>query len=221
MKTSKEFLYYSYQEIENYILNHNLEGAKSRFDEQIKNLSDIEQKLEYIDYIKRQEMSFYNNGLSQLKIYIKSIESIFNLPIPPPTQPLHFTRLTKPEEEELECVYTGLTADGFLPTDSTGADYKAFCYIFGNGKVDDFKPLMWIKSNSTTHDKILNKKSLLDLLSLLKIPYKEITDKSLLNKLFINPDGTSIKFTASNYTNTQTNFNSEYHIQLLKIVDNK
>lgn len=41
-------------------------------------------------------------------------------------------------------VYIGLTTGGFLPKDETGVDYKAFCYIFGNGDVVDFKFLNWI-----------------------------------------------------------------------------
>lgn len=63
---------------------------------------------------------------------------------PPPEQtpPPHFTQLFT--QEQLLKLYTGLTTGSFLPKDATGVDFKAFCYILGNGKQEDFKCLDWI-----------------------------------------------------------------------------
>ncbi|KAA6338342.1 hypothetical protein EZS27_013640 [termite gut metagenome] len=81
------------------------------------------------------------------------------------------------------------------------------------------KPLKWTATNSTTHNKILNKKSLLDLLCLLEYPDSVIKDKKLLKETF------SIEFKANNYTDiTDNNGNlkrpiiSEYHNKLSDIV---
>jgi hypothetical protein len=59
-----------------------------------------------------------------------------------PTKPLHFTRLFT--QEQLKQLFSGLTTGGFLSKDTTGADFKAFCYILGVGKPADFKYLNWI-----------------------------------------------------------------------------
>jgi len=178
--------------------------------------------VDYINYIKSQNYrgDAWGNGheiFMDLKKALDLKEELYRLNAPAPTQPLCLTCLLTPIE--LKPLYTGLTIGGFLPIDPTGVDYKAFCYIFGgNGNAKDFTPLKWIKTGSTTHGKTLNKLSLLNLLELLNVPNKQITNKQLLNKLFIKPDGTSIKFTGSNYTNTTKSFNSEYHIQLQQIV---
>lgn len=148
MKTSKEFLYYCYQEIENYILNQNLEGAKSRFDQQIKDLLDIEQKLEYIEYIKKQEMSFYNDGLSQLKIYIRSIDSKIKLSIPPPAKPFE-ELLIELSDEQLVKLFAFLTikhekcTNPFIQTDQ-----QSFNYVFGSkDKPKGFEPIEFTSTN--------------------------------------------------------------------------
>lgn len=130
------------------------------------------------------------------------------------TPPARFTTITLKENQLLK-LYTGLKENGFI--DANDTDYLSFCYIFGgNYNSINFKPIKWIKPNSTTHGKNLNKKSLLNLLSLLGIHYSEITNKALLNKIFIKPDGNSISFKSSNYTNT---FVSEYNNKLIEIVN--
>lgn len=134
---------------------------------------------------------------------------------PADTPPPHFT-VTLTENQLLK-LYIGLTENEFLPIDKTDTDLKAFSYIFGgNGEPTNFKPLMWIKTNSTTQGKTLNKKSLLNLLEILKIHYSEIINATLLNKLFVKSDGKSIKFTASNYSN---GFISEYNNKIIEIVN--
>jgi len=178
--------------------------------------------IDYINYIKSQNYrgDAWGNGHEIFMDLKKALDLklvLYKLNAPAPTPPLHITCLLTPIQ--LKQLYTGLTSCEFFPTDTTGLDYIAFCYIFGgNGNAKDFKPLEWIKTGSTTHGKIINKLSLLNLLELLNVPNIQIRDKKLLNKLFIKPDGTSIKFTGSNYTNTQKNFNSEYHNQLQQIV---
>ena len=103
---------------------------------------------------------------------------------PADTPPPHFTIALN--EEQLLKLYTGLVKNEFLPTNTTDTDLKAFSYIFGgNGDKTNFKPLMWIKTNSTTQGKTLNKKSLLNLLEILKIHYSVITNVTLLNKLLV------------------------------------
>lgn len=59
-----------------------------------------------------------------------------------PIIPPQFTGLYT--QEQLLKLYTGLTNGSFLPKDSTGADFKSFCYILGDGKQEDFKYLDWI-----------------------------------------------------------------------------
>lgn len=86
----------------------------------------------------------------------------------------------------------------------------------GDKKPESFTPIKWIKLNSRTGTS--NKKSLLNLLSILDVPERQIIDKHLLNGLFASPDGKSIKFTASNYTGTQKGYNSEYNERLKEIV---
>jgi len=58
------------------------------------------------------------------------------------TKPLNFTCIFTPDQ--LKLIYDGLTEGKFLPKDTTGTDFKAFCYIFGSGKKEEFKHLNWI-----------------------------------------------------------------------------
>ncbi len=219
-KITNEIFYAGFAAIEKSIQSgSNTESLIIKFNEQTNNwqTNDI---IDYIKFIYKQQYtgSAWDKGHEVFRSFKGDLDfKLEMLKLNAPTPPPHFTVSFTPEQ--LKQLYTRLIEGGFLPTDTTGTDFKAFCYIFGKGDAKDFKPLMWIKTNSTTHGKTLSKKSLLDLLDLLKIPFTEITDKSLLNKLFYKPDGTSIKFTGSNYTDTQLNFNSEYHNQLQKIVD--
>ncbi len=158
MNTPQQLFFISnYKAIENEIINGaNKEGhltdksesTRKLFHQQIDGL-DNKLILEYIDYIKKQEMSFYTGeGLRHLKIYIQSIEYKIKLSTPPPPEqvpppkealPLHFTRSFTPEE--LKQVYTGLTKGGYLPKTT---NKKAFEYIFeGKGKPESFTPLEW------------------------------------------------------------------------------
>lgn len=158
METEKrKFFYSNYSAIENEIINgadkfkhqaDKAESAKKLFHQQIDGVPS-EWILEYVEYIKTQEIRdvWKREGLSQLKRYLSSIESkiiLFSPITPPPkvTAPLHFTRLFTPDQ--LKLLYTGLTTGGFLPTDPTGVDLKAFCYILGDGEQEDFKHLNWI-----------------------------------------------------------------------------
>ena len=137
------FFYTNYKAIESEIINDankdsdKSKSAKQLFHQQIEGL-DKKIVLEYIDYIKRQEMSFYNGeGLRQLKNYLPSIEYKIKLSTPPP---LHFTQSFT--QEQLQLLYTGLIEGEFLPTN---ADKKAFDYVFGcNDKQEDFNLLEWI-----------------------------------------------------------------------------
>jgi hypothetical protein len=86
------------------------------------------------------------------------------------------------------------------------------------------QPLKWIKSNSTTHGQIPNKKSLLDLLCLLKVPDDTIKDRKLLNSLFIFQNDKPLA--AQNYTDLTDNKGqikrpivSEYHNELEQIIN--
>ncbi|MDR1780340.1 MAG: hypothetical protein LBR50_06390 [Tannerella sp.] len=81
------------------------------------------------------------------------------------------------------------------------------------------RPLKWIKTNSTTHGLITNKRSLLDLLCLLGYPDSIIKDKKLLKSTF------GIEFKANNYTdltdsrgNLKRPIISEYHNELETII---
>jgi hypothetical protein len=86
------------------------------------------------------------------------------------------------------------------------------------------QPLKWIKSNSTTHGKIPNKKSLLDLLCLLEYPDNVIKNRTMLNThfTFLNEK----PLTAQNYTyitdqsgNIKRPIVSEYHNDLKNIIN--
>lgn len=145
---------------------------------------------------------------------------------PPPEPPQQFTKqLTTEQQKYLTCtletdklktINKELIKNGFLAHNTTD---EAFIYVFGgNGNANDFNPLKWIKTVETTKNVNINKRSLLDLLELMAVPFDEITNKNLLNRLFAKDDGNTIKFTSSNYTDTQNNFNSEYHKQLKTIV---
>lgn len=93
------------------------------------------------------------------------------------------------------------------------------CFIWalgGNVKPEKFTPIKWIKTNSLTKGKNLSKVSILNLLHILKVKESQIINKFLLNNLFAKPDGTSIKFTGSNYTN---GYISEYNKILTDIVN--
>jgi hypothetical protein len=132
----------------------------------------------------------------------------------------HFTRqFTADEANKL---FSGLINGGFLHRDTI---FSHFLYAFG-GTIPDcekpFKPLKWIKTNSTTKGITPNKKSLLDFLVLLGIPETEIKNRPLINGIFEIPNGT--EFRANNYTNITDasgnlkQFESEYHAQLVEIV---
>ncbi|MDR0733418.1 MAG: hypothetical protein LBF08_05085 [Dysgonamonadaceae bacterium] len=86
------------------------------------------------------------------------------------------------------------------------------------------QPLKWIKSNRTTHGKITNKKSLLDLLCLLGYEDHVIKNRALLNSLFIFSNGKPL--IPQNYTYiTDKNGNlkrpivSAYHKELKNIIE--
>jgi hypothetical protein len=87
------------------------------------------------------------------------------------------------------------------------------------------KPLKWTKTNSLTHGKTLNKKSLLDLLCLLKYPDSVIKDRKLLNSVFIFPNDQKLK--PQNYTGITDSSKerniirpiiSEYHTELENVI---
>jgi len=87
----------------------------------------------------------------------------------------------------------------------------------------DANPLKWIKTNGKTHGKVINKKSLIDLLCLLEYPDNIITNIALLNKHFIFSNGKPL---SSNNITPITNKTgklirpviSEYHTELENIV---
>ena len=136
-------------------------------------------------------------------------------------KPQHFTRSFTNEEQQN--LFNGLIKGGFIPKNT---NVSHFHFVFGSTAIPDneipFKPLEWIKTNSTTKGVTPNKKSLLDLLVLLEIPEIEIKNKKLINTLFKIPKGA--KFKANNYTDiTDHNgnlkrFESEYHNELVSIV---
>lgn len=203
----------------------------------------IEKQQKYLSLVlaPRQKIDFVLNDIAEKNLNCYNDESIFSLEFEPflqfselveteykekfsmnidkepasDTPPPHFT-ITLSENQLLK-LYTGLTENGFLPIDTTNTDFKAFSYIFGgNGDKANFKPIMWIKTNSTTQGKNLNKKSLLNLLNILGIHFSVIRNKALLNKLFVKPDGSSIKF---NSENLSSGFVSEYNNKLIEIVN--
>lgn len=110
----------------------------------------LDKKLIDLDKFK-QEIEIFKIGFPDDKVtkfseralnnYLAKTTITTTSPIPPP----HFTGTLT--QEQLNKLYTGLTTAGYLPTDSTGGDYKAFVYIFaGKGEPEDFKPLKWEKS---------------------------------------------------------------------------
>ena len=158
MKTEKqEFFYSNYSAIEKEIINgaekfklqdDKAESAKKLFHQQIDGVPS-EWILEYVEYIKKQEIRdvWKREGLSQLKSYLLSIESKIKLFMPKTPPPLYLTRSFT--LEQLKQLYTGLTIGGFLLTNTTGADYKSFCWLFGGiGNPKNFKSLKWVKSKS-------------------------------------------------------------------------
>jgi len=119
--------------------------------------------------------------------------------------------LTDPQKSKL----FDLLIDGKFIPDTT--DKENFLWAFGCDKhPENWQPIKWIKLNSRTKGKSLNKLSLLNLLSILKVPVSQITNRHLLNSLFAKPDGNSIKFTSSNYP--QKEYNSEYNPELTEII---
>lgn len=146
------FFFTNYKAIESDIINgydkvshlsDKSESTRRLFHQQIEGL-DNQLVLDYIGYIKKMDIDnfFKREGLIQLKSYLQSIEYKIKLSTPLPKPQLHFT--CSFTQEQLKLIYKGLTTDGFLPIDETGADFKAFCYIFGYGKQEDFKYLDWI-----------------------------------------------------------------------------
>jgi hypothetical protein len=146
-------------------------------------------------------------------------EGDLGLPSPPPAiekQPFHFARsLTIAAQKKL---HEGLVKHGFLATETL---FNNFGYVFGKTpKPADFEPLKWIKTNNTANTRAPNKKSVLDLLAILKVPEGEIIDRPLLNQLFTISRGRKLKANNYSYLNGELDTKSEYHDLLSKIVKN-
>jgi hypothetical protein len=158
-----------------------------------------------------------DNYLATNEIY-KSIERVTNTNIETKNEPQQFRFTCSFTTNEAKLLYEGLTTNGFLPK---GTIYSHFCYVFGCMAIPDnekpFERLQWIKTNDTTNGIMPNKKSLLDLLTILGIPETEIKQK--INQLFIIPKG--VKFRSNNYIYSHGKLNtiSEYHNELVEIVN--
>ena len=133
-----------------------------------------------------------------------------------------FTRKFSPTEQEK--LFNGLREGNFIPKNT---NYSHFCAVFGNTPIPEnekpFAPLVWAATNKKTITRA-NKKSLLDLLQILEIPETEIKNRTLINSLFTFPNAKPLS--PQNYTLiTDTKkclkeIKSEYHTELLNIVDN-
>ena len=95
-----------------------------------------------------------------------------------------------------------------------------------NGYIENTeKPYKWIKTNSKTHGKKLNKVALIDLLCLLDYPDEVITDIKLLNECFTFPNNKPMKANNLTYCKEVTTGKlkrpiiSEYHTELQTIVE--
>jgi hypothetical protein len=129
---------------------------------------------------------------------------------------IHFTlKFTTGEQKSL---FDGLINGGFLPKETI---YSHFCYVFRSMAIPDnekpFERLQWIKTNGTTNGAKPNKKSLLDLLTILGIPETEIKQK--INQLFIIPNGVTFRSNNYIYSHGKLNTISEYHNELVEIVN--
>lgn len=130
------------------------------------------------------------------------------------TPPQLQSKLTEPQ---LESLYDLLVSNGFIADNNGGK--SNFVWAFGSNKVqpNDWKPITWVKTNSTTNGTMPSKISLLNLLHLLGFHHKTLTNKPLLNKLFAYSNGMSVRFTNSNYS--KDGYYSEYSDILSKIVN--
>mgnify|MGYP000890132846 FL=1 len=136
--------------------------------------------------------------------------------------PQRFTReFSSTEQKKL---FNGLKDGGFI---AENTNYYHFCAVFGNTPIPEkekpFTRLVWAATNKKAKNKA-NKKSLLDLLKILEIPEPEIKNKPLINSLFTFQNAKPLS--PQNYTLiTDTKkclkeIKSEYHTELLNIVDN-
>lgn len=135
-----------------------------------------------------------------------------------------FTREFSPIEQKK--LFDGLIEGNFIPENT---NYSHFCAVFGNTPISEkekpFTPLVWTATNKKAGNRA-NKKSLLDLLKILKIPETEIKNRTLINSLFTFQDAKPLS--PQNYTPiTDTTpekclkkIQSEYHTELLNIVNN-
>ena len=153
----------------------------------------------------RKQLKQYIDFLNQKKEQIEKINTTTQQSIS--LQQLK-TNLT---DTQLNTLADGLISNEFI----NEADKECFIWALGGSeKIDRYNPVQWIKTNSTTKGIVINKKSLLNLLAILKVPHAQITNKSLLNKLFNKADGSSIKFTGSNYSD---GYISEYNNLLIEL----
>ena len=121
-------------------------------------------------------------------------------------------------------MFDGLKDGGFI---AENTNYSHFCAVFGNTPLPEkekpFTPLVWTATNKKAKNKA-NKRALLNLLQILEIPETEIKNKPLINSLFTFPNAKPLS--PQNYTLiTDTKkclkeIKSEYHTELLNIVDN-
>jgi len=109
-----------------------------------------------------------------------------NLNVDPPKEHLHYKIGFK--DQQRQELLTGLIKKGFILAETP---QNHFDFVFdGKDYPTDFKPLKWIKTNSLTKGIRPNKKSLLDLLSLLSLPDNVIYNKKLINSCFEILNGT-------------------------------
>lgn len=118
-------------------------------------------------------------------------------------------------EEKKKKLFDSLISNGYIDNNT---EFENFSHVFGGQTIPaNFKPIEWVKMNSKV--KVMpNKQSLLSLLSLLGVSFKEITNKKMMNKLFIIKGGKQFK--ANNYTNinSNTDIKSEYDNELIGII---
>jgi len=117
-------------------------------------------------------------------------------------------------DKQIDKLFELLIDNGYI---SGANDKNSFKWAFGDiDEPEKFTLIRWIKPNSRTKGKSLNKLSLLNLLRILKVPESQILNRPFLNSIFAKPDGKSIKFTSSNYPSK--GYTSEYNQQLTEIV---
>lgn len=127
---------------------------------------------------------------------------------------------------EQKKLFNGLKDGGFI---AENTNYYHFCAVFGNSPIPEkykpFTPLVWAATNKKAKDSA-NKKSLLDLLKILEIPEPEIKNRTLINSLFRFSNTKPLlpqNYTYITDTTTEKRLlqiKSEYHTELLNIVDN-